>query len=155
MALYSPDEWRPFFIILQIITNQCWFYGIWTSLHYVATLLLRMPRTFSITFFFTDYEFNVVDLHFYLIILELSITCGVMIPIVVYVSERAKKCFDFCSTIFIIHLIVCICFYGIPLNLYWWGTMIICMIGMTLLAENVSSRRELKEILVEDIVDTV
>lgn len=54
---------------------------------------------------------------------------------------------------------------GIPLNLYWWGTMIICMIGMTLLgrrggfrfnlAENVSSRRELKEILVEDIVDTV
>ena len=22
MALYSPDEWRPFFIILQIITNQ-------------------------------------------------------------------------------------------------------------------------------------
>ena len=54
----------------------------------MATLLLRMPRTFSITFFFTDYvrselgfhakEFNVVDLHFYLIILELSITCGVM-----------------------------------------------------------------------------
>ena len=48
-----------------------------------------MPRTFSITFFFTDYvcdgwechakEFNVVDLHFYLIILELSITCGVML----------------------------------------------------------------------------
>ena len=43
--------------------------------------------------------------------------------------------------------------------------MITCMIGMTLLgrrggfryniAENVSSRRELKEILVEDIVDTV
>ena len=54
---------------------------------------------------------------------------------------------------------------GVPLNLYWWGTMITCMIGMTLLgrrvgsasplAEKVSSRRELKEILVEDIVDTV
>ena len=54
----------------------------------MATLLLRMAKTFSITFFFTDYvrsrwechvkEFNVVDLHFYLIILELSITCGVM-----------------------------------------------------------------------------
>ena len=63
-----------------------------------------------------------MDLHFYLIILELSITCGVMwvlsmyfsfcrVPIVVYVSERAKKCFDYCSTIFIVHLIVCICFY--------------------------------------------
>ncbi|KAK8789570.1 hypothetical protein WA171_001662 [Blastocystis sp. BT1] len=165
MAIYTQDEWRPLFIIVQIIANQCWFYAIWMTIHYMAALLLRMPTTFSISFFFTDYEFNIVDMHFYLIILELTITCFIMVPIVVYIAERAKKCFDFCSTIFIIHLFICICFYvsmwilidqkGIPLNFYWWGTMLCCMIGLTLLTERVSARRELQDILVEDILETV
>lgn len=143
--------------------EKCWFYAIWMNIHFLAAIILRMPKNLSVSFFFTDYvfpsyllmiqEFHLIDLHFYLIILELGITCLVMfsfmsifycrVPIIVYIAERAKKCLDFCSSVFIIHLLIC-CYFdvqiqiinqfqGIPLNLYWWGTMIFCMVSMTLL----------------------
>lgn len=140
-------------IILQIIANQCWFYAIWMNIHYIAANILGMNLNMSVSFFFTDYEFSLIDLHFYLIIVELALTCIVMVPLVVFIAERAKKCLDFCSTIFFIHFCVCFSYNGFPLNIYWWLTMGSCLLLMTLLSERVALKRELEEILVSDILD--
>lgn len=61
-----------------------------------------------------------------------------------YIAERAKKCLDYCSTLFINHLVICffvnVCLFfpfhlqGFPIHLFWWITMVGCMIAMILLS---------------------
>ena len=141
MAIYSPDELKPLLIITQILTNQCWFYAIWMNIHLLSCFVLKMDTNLSLSFFFTDYEFSLVDFHFYLIVVELALTCCIMVPIIVYIAERAKKCLDFCSTVFILHLVVCFVVNGLPRRAYWWITMFVCMVAMTLLSERVAVKR--------------
>lgn len=42
------------------------------------------------------------------------------VPIIVYIAERAKKCLDFCSSVFIIHLLICFYF-----DVYIWKKRLI------------------------------
>jgi len=74
----------------------------------------------------------------------LSCLCGsVLLAIIV---EKSKKCLDFCVTLFLIHLLVCTLYNGIPATWDWWIIHIFSTIAMILLGEYVCSQRELDEI---------
>jgi len=68
---------------------------------------------------------------------------SVLLAIIV---EKSKKCLDFCVTLFLIHLLVCTLYNGIPATWDWWIIHIFSTIAMILLGEYVCSQRELDEI---------
>jgi len=62
------------------------------------------------------------------------------------IVEKAKKCLDFSVTLFLIHVIACTLYDGIPGTWDWWIIHIFGAIVMILLGEYICSRRELDEI---------
>jgi len=63
-----------------------------------------------------------------------------------YLIERAKKCIDFSATLYIIHLVICICYGGWPSSFTWWIINIAGLALMALLGEYLCIRCELQEI---------
>lgn len=66
--------------------------------------------------------------------------------VLVYLVERAKKCLDFCATLYIIHLFICTIYGGWPASITWWVVNITSLVLMALLGEYLCMRRELQEI---------
>ena len=56
----------------------------------------------------------------------------ILLPVIV---ERAKKCLDFTSTLYITHLVICSCYDGIPKNWEWWILQFVSMTLMVVLGE--------------------
>lgn len=63
-----------------------------------------------------------------------------------FLVERAKKCLDFCATLYIMHLFICIIYGGWPASVTWWVVNITGLSLMALLGEYLCMRRELREI---------
>jgi protein SYS1 len=62
------------------------------------------------------------------------------------IVEKSKKCLDFSVTLFLIHLVSCVCYSGFPLKLDWWIIHVLGTIIMILFGEYLCSIRELQEI---------
>ncbi|KAM0928823.1 hypothetical protein ACQ4PT_002010 [Festuca glaucescens] len=63
-----------------------------------------------------------------------------------YVTERANKCLVFASTLYIIHLFMCIIYGGWPASITWWVVNIVGLAITSLLAEFLCIRRQLQDI---------
>lgn len=63
-----------------------------------------------------------------------------------FLVERAKKCLDFCATLYIMHLFICILYGGWPASITWWVVNITGLAVMALLGEYLCMKRELREI---------
>lgn len=72
-----------------------------------------------------------------------SITGAALLALIV---EKSKKCLDFSVTLFLIHLVTCSFYDGIPSTWDWWIVHVLGMIIMVVLGEFLCSRRELTEI---------
>lgn len=57
---------------------------------------------------------------------------ALLLPMIV---ERAKRCLDFTSTLYIIHLGICSFYDGIPQNWEWWILQIAALALMVVLGE--------------------
>ena len=62
------------------------------------------------------------------------------------IVEKSKKCLDFAFTLFLIHLMICTFYNGLPRTLDWWIVNILGTIIMVLLGEYVCSIREMSDI---------
>ena len=70
------------------------------------------------------------------------------------VVERAKKCLDFTTTYYFIHLL-CSCLYSgeFPLNWHWWAVTVLAATLMTTLGEQLCMRIELRDIKIDEVFD--
>ena len=56
------------------------------------------------------------------------------------------QCLDFTVTVYLLHLLVCVCYSGIPRLWAWWLCNIVAMIIMAVLGEYLCMRSELAAI---------
>lgn len=68
---------------------------------------------------------------------------SVLLAIIV---EKSKKCLDFSVTLFLIHLVSCIWYAGMPTKLDWWIVHVLGTIVMILVGEYLCSLKELSDI---------
>lgn len=68
---------------------------------------------------------------------------AVLLAIIV---EKSKKCLDFSVTLFLIHLLSCYWYDGLPTTLDWWIVHVLGTIVMILLGEYLCSLKELRDI---------
>ncbi len=62
------------------------------------------------------------------------------------IIEKAKRCLDFTATVFIIHLVVCSLYGGVPMSWQWWVCNLIAAITMVVGGEYLCSVYELREL---------
>ena len=60
--------------------------------------------------------------------------------------EKSRKCLDFTATLFILHLMLCCGWQGVPATWDWWITHVVALVVMVVLGEYLCSRRELQDI---------
>ncbi|CAJ1955864.1 unnamed protein product [Cylindrotheca closterium] len=135
---------NPRLIFSQICALQCYHYLL-------LGLLLELNKIFygtSITIerIFTDNYVKVFawrgwsDIS---AILLSSLMGSVLLAIIV---EKSKKCLDFSVTLFLIHVVLCTIYDGMPATWDWWVVHILGLIIMTLFGEYLCARKELDEI---------
>mmetsp|Transcript_14093 Transcript_14093/g.30554 ORF Transcript_14093/g.30554 Transcript_14093/m.30554 type:complete len:200 (+) Transcript_14093:129-728(+) len=142
--LYGAAVWDPVLIIAQIISLQCLFYltlGLFHAIflgpyvsHLAAAHLLG---------------WHVMSFHTYLGWMTLAaniLTAASSAVYLMWLVERAKKCLDFASTCYIIHLVLCWSYSGFPASLEWWVVNGVGLLILSLLGEWLCVRREMAEI---------
>jgi protein SYS1 len=66
---------------------------------------------------------------------------------------RAKKCLDFCTTMYLFHFVaVCLVSQSLPAAAVWWVLNVVGVIISTVCSELLCLRREMQEIPVSSIV---
>ena len=86
--------------------------------------------------------------HALLVLLGILTCCSFFLSAVLLaiIVEKSKKCLDFSVTLFLIHLISCIWYAGIPGKLDWWIVHVLGTIVMILFGEYLCSLKELSDI---------
>jgi len=57
-----------------------------------------------------------------------------------------SQCLDFAVTVFVVHLVVCLCYAGFPHSWAWWLTNLVSVAIMAVLGEYLCMRSELAAI---------
>lgn len=63
-----------------------------------------------------------------------------------FIVARAKKCWDFGATMYILHALATVLFDGFPINWVWWSIMTACMVATILLGEYLCVQFEMADI---------
>ena len=151
MPLYGKDRWDPLYIVTQIAAIQCWFYFIWVLLHCLIGAAFRVNHIPIMDVLFNPEALLDYSSLLYIVGGELLLVCTAMSVIVAVVVERSKKCWDYCTTIFILHLAVMTITHSFPTSFSWWLVSSCSLVYLTMLSERICLRREMEEIPVVDL----
>lgn len=137
-------SFHPKLITTQIIALQCLHYGLIAFFIQVNALLygasVTIDRIFTDSFIRLWHTSGWPDV---VAVVLASLAGSLLLAIIV---EKSKKCLDFGVTLFLIHLLACAIYNGVPTVLDWWIVNIFGMIIMVLLGEYLCSRKELDDI---------
>ncbi|KAL6568123.1 hypothetical protein OROHE_003807 [Orobanche hederae] len=141
---YGTVAWDPWLIVAQIVCLQSLYYltlGVFLSI-LVGTRVSKM----SLVYFFDFATVTASTVTGWFVIASILLSAVAGAGFLVYLVERAKKCLDFCATLYIIHLFICILYGGWPSSLTWWVVNVTGLAVMELLGEYLCMRRELRDI---------
>eukprot|EP00245_Coleochaete_scutata_P000304 TRINITY_DN10373_c1_g1_i1.p1 TRINITY_DN10373_c1_g1~~TRINITY_DN10373_c1_g1_i1.p1 ORF type:complete len:162 (-),score=29.24 TRINITY_DN10373_c1_g1_i1:861-1346(-) len=141
---YGAMVWDPWLIVAQIACLQCLYYLSLGALLYmfVGAHVERM----TLKYFFDDSTFTTGTITGWCTMLAFFSNALFGAGYLMLLIERAKKCLDFTCTMYIIHLLFCLVYNGLPSNVTWWSVQGICLAVMVLLGEWLCMRREQLEI---------
>ncbi|CAN0042666.1 unnamed protein product [Ectocarpus fasciculatus] len=144
MAQFDPKQFDPKLIVCQIVALQSFYYvamGVFLGSFravfgtQVGTRLIFSGELVSLS---TTAGWTAICCQ-----VLTAISGALLLPMIV---ERAKKCLDFTSTLYIIHVAICSFYDGIPHNWEWWILQMASLALMVVLGEYACSRRELRDI---------
>nr|GMD37282.1 protein SYS1 homolog [Ipomoea batatas] len=141
---YGAVVWDPWLIVAQIVCLQCLYYltlGI-----FMAGLVGTRVSRISLVYFFDYASVTVSTNTGWCVITSFILSSIAGAGYLVYVIERAKKCLDFASTLYVIHLFTSLVYGGWPSSLTWWVVNVTGFAVMALLGEYLCIKRELREI---------
>ncbi len=142
-------------IILQIISMQMLFYSGLSLFYIFFDFTFGLPLHFGQFFHFSSFNTD----HYYGIISIVSSFLNIPIIIIglIYIVVKANKVLDFISTVYIIHLIICL-FYNkfVFFNIGWIFINGVCFLMTVLIGEYICLKFEQQEIkFLENILSFV
>eukprot|EP00210_Caulerpa_lentillifera_P003650 g3484.t1 len=142
--IYGAQVWDPVLIVAQITTIQCLFYF---SIGIIEIVVLgQFVTDISLSYVFDWRKLALKNLAGVITVLAHLLSAALTSIYIVHVVERSKKCLDFSSTVYIIHLLLCSCYSGLPSNIEWWAVNSFGLGLMALLSEWMCIKKELQEI---------
>lgn len=140
---YGATVWDPAQICAQIVCLQCTYY---LTLVTLAWIFIGTSQPISLHFILDSSYVNVSSTTGWLTILAFLTSSLVGAALLTVIVERAKKCLDFTSTLYIIHFAVTWGYGGFPTQATWWITMGLCLVIMAVLGEWLCIWKEMQEI---------
>lgn len=131
-------------ITLQIISLQCFHYFTLAFLFQVNSVLYQ--TTVTIDRIFTDRYLTLWVASGWADVAAIVVGSLVGSVLMAIIVEKSKKCLDFGVTLFLLHLLICTLYNGLPVTLDWWVVHVFATIVMVLLGEYLCSRREMEDI---------
>ncbi|PIN09841.1 Integral membrane protein involved in transport between the late Golgi and endosome [Handroanthus impetiginosus] len=141
---YGTAAWDPWLIVAQIVCLQCLYY-MSLGVFLVILVCSRVSRM-SLVYFFDYATVTASTAIGWCVMASIFLSSIAGAVFLVYIVERAKKCLDFCATLYIIHLFICFIYGGWPASITWWVVHITGLAVMELLGEHLCMKRELREI---------
>ena len=126
--------------LLQIFTVQCLFYvgqGLLLGIfHVIFSCSVTLDRFFTDKYLDFASSEGIVEL----LILLLSAVLGAFVLLIVV--EKPKLAFDFSGTLYLLHLLACFFYHGLPQNITWWAVLAGCCVITGALGEYLCVRAE-------------
>ena len=142
--MFYSSEFHPKLIAGQMALLQ--------SLHYLGLALLLLlahemvaapPTTLTLRQLLS---YRAVSEHAALSAL-VTVVNGALVGVAMYaVVERAKKCLDFASTVYLLHLAACWWWAGFPRSWEWWAVNGVALGVAAVLGETLCVRKEMRDI---------
>ncbi|XP_047342415.1 protein SYS1 homolog [Impatiens glandulifera] len=141
---YGAAVWDPYLIIAQIVCLQCLYY---ISLGgFTAVLIGTRVSRLSLVYFFDYVTVSTSTVTGWCVIASFTFSSLAGAVFMLYLVQRSRKCLDFSATLYIVHLLICIIYGGLPSSITWWVVNGTGFAVMAWLGEDLCRRRELKEI---------
>jgi len=145
MGGFRSSVWDPILIVSQILTMQSVFYVTLGSWVYVMDCIADTYRSLDQLFAYEALQIKQFQGRLILIAYVLNAFTGALG--LWYIVKRTKQCLDFAATMHLLHLIVCWAYTShFPWTVTWWMANTVSIIIMTVLAEFLCMRTELKAI---------
>ncbi|KAG4101066.1 hypothetical protein H8356DRAFT_1034939 [Neocallimastix lanati (nom. inval.)] len=141
---FKSKAWDPLLIICQIISIQLLTYFFASVLLFFESFLFGTPLTL-------DYIFNVdyltsKELSGWVIMFTSFVVAAILCLNILVIVERSKLCLDFTCTFYFFYLISCTLYSHFPTGFFWWLTIIINIIGVSIVSERLCMKKELEPI---------
>jgi len=137
-------RFHPKMITAQILSLQCFMYLAQSILIQLNYLVFATPtsvdRIFTSKYLHIWKREGVADC-FMMLFAALFGAVGLVL-----IVEKSKKCLDFTTTYFILHLLLSTIYGGFPATLDWWIVHILSLLVMVVLGEYLCSLKELEMI---------
>mmetsp|Transcript_5830 Transcript_5830/g.9727 ORF Transcript_5830/g.9727 Transcript_5830/m.9727 type:complete len:212 (-) Transcript_5830:14-649(-) len=141
---YSMEAFQPSQIIQKIFTLQLIFYVLVSLFLGLIGSIGGISYSLSLLFDSTKLSFGFGEGYIPIVSFILSsFPCAYMVS---WLIKRAKKCLDYVSTIYIIHLLLCWLRHHFPWNWDWWIVNFCSFLIMAVLSEYLCIRKEMKVI---------
>eukprot|EP01084_Bolivina_argentea_P174617 302457_1 len=148
---YGMESFKPSQIIKRIAFLQLMFYLMVSILLGLIGTIAGTPYALPLLFDSTTLSFGFGE--GYIPIVSFTLSSFPCSYIVSWIIKRAKKCLDYVSTIYIIHLILC-WLNHFPSNWDWWVVNFCSFLIMAVLSEYLCIRKEMKVIKLDHTVHT-
>ena len=142
--LFGSEIFDPRFITSQILALQAFFYFVQITLFALLNNIFGLQN--HLDQIFTSKSLDLQDSYSLVYILSNILSMPFTIFSVVFIIERTSKCLDFISTIYLFHLAFVYFYFGIPLNMFWWGINGGIMFLTVLISEYICMKIEQQEI---------
>ena len=141
---YSREGFHPGNIIKRMGILQLLFYFIVSALLLLIGTINGSVYSLQLLFDSRTLSFGFGEGYIPIVSFILSSFPGAFM--VSWVVKRAKKCLDYVSTIYIIHLALCWLNYHFPSNWDWWVVNFCSFLIMAVLSEYLCIRKEMNPI---------
>eukprot|EP00892_Ulva_mutabilis_P008490 jgi/Ulvmu1/6012/UM026_0138.1 len=140
----GKQVWDPWQICKQIILLQGAYYAGLYALELLLVAHFVQSPTPAILFTSSMVGYGTWS-HLMLSFAFLINACAAAVALR-FIVARAKKCWDFGATIYILHMLLTALYDGFPLNWLWWSIMVASMVATILLGEYFCVQFEMADI---------
>mmetsp|Transcript_16140 Transcript_16140/g.40711 ORF Transcript_16140/g.40711 Transcript_16140/m.40711 type:complete len:157 (+) Transcript_16140:35-505(+) len=142
---YGKEAFDPLYIVAQIVATQSLYFMSLGFIYWVMDALMGVPLSMDQLFTSDSYS-NMSTRIAWASVFTVFLNVPASILALMWIVERAKKCLDFCTTTFALHLVGCLLYRGPPQHWEWWGCHIFAVVATVLVGEYCCALKEIREI---------
>ncbi|ORX76463.1 hypothetical protein BCR32DRAFT_296223 [Anaeromyces robustus] len=141
---FKTKNWDPILIISQIISIQLLTYFFASVLLFFESFIFGTPL--SLDYLFDVDYLNSKEVSGWVIMMSSFVVAAFLCLSIRIIVERSKLCLDFTCTFYFFYLINCTLYSHFPSGFFWWLTVIINIIVVSIVSERLCMKKELEPI---------
>ncbi|KNC52688.1 uncharacterized protein AMSG_08563 [Thecamonas trahens ATCC 50062] len=141
---WQPAVFDPWLIVAQLVALTAVFYVTAGVVMMLLLWCVAAPPTLHLLLSADAMDVRIV--RGWLVVLAYLAAPALSALAIRWLVGRAKKCLDFCVSLYLFHLAFCWASGGWPATWAWWIVNVASAVGMVFLSEHLCMQAELRDI---------